>query len=111
MNAIGPGIIDTPLAHGLAGDEGGAIRKSVEERTPVGRVGVPADVAGLVAYMCGPDGGFMTGSYVILDGGLRDARATGIPSDPADPRAQEMARHFAAGVQRRARMQPLLAEC
>ncbi len=108
VNAIGPGIIDTPLAHVLAGDEGGAIRKSVEERTPVGRVGTPADIAGLVAYMCGPDGGFMTGSYVIIDGGLRDARPTGLPTDANDPRAQEMGRHFADSMQRRARLQPLL---
>jgi NAD(P)-dependent dehydrogenase (short-subunit alcohol dehydrogenase family) len=109
VNAIGPGIIDTPLAHGLAGDPGGPIRKSVEERTPVGRVGTPADVAGLVAYMAGPDGGFMTGSYVILDGGLRDARATALP-DPKDPRAAEMARHFQAAMERRTRLQPLLDE-
>jgi len=109
VNAIGPGIIDTPLAHGLAGDPGGAIRKSVEERTPVGRVGSPADVAGLVAYMAGPDGGFMTGSYVILDGGLRDARGQALP-DPKDPRAAEMGRHLQAAMQRRARLQPLIDE-
>jgi NAD(P)-dependent dehydrogenase (short-subunit alcohol dehydrogenase family) len=109
VNAIGPGIIDTPLAHGLAGDPGGPIRKAVEERTPVGRVGTPADIGGLVAYMAGPDGGFMTGSYVIIDGGLRDARATGVP-DPKDPRAAEMGRHFQAAMQRRARLQPLLDE-
>jgi NAD(P)-dependent dehydrogenase (short-subunit alcohol dehydrogenase family) len=111
VNAIGPGIIDTPLAHMLAGDEGGAIRRSVEERTPVGRVGTPADIGGLVAYMCGPDGGFMTGSYVIIDGGLRDSGGrSAMPTDPKDPRAQELARHFAAGVERRARLQPLLDE-
>jgi NAD(P)-dependent dehydrogenase (short-subunit alcohol dehydrogenase family) len=109
VNAIGPGIIDTPLAHGLAGDEGGPIRKSVEERTPVGRVGTPEDIGGLVAYMAGPDGGFMTGSYVIIDGGLRDARGMALP-DPKDPRAVEMARHFQAGMERRARLQPLLDE-
>jgi NAD(P)-dependent dehydrogenase (short-subunit alcohol dehydrogenase family) len=109
VNAIGPGIIDTPLAHALAGDPGGAIRKAVEERTPAGRVGTPADIGGLVAYMAGPDGGFMTGSYVIIDGGLRDARATGVP-DPTDPRAAEMGRHFQAAMQRRARLQPLLDE-
>jgi NAD(P)-dependent dehydrogenase (short-subunit alcohol dehydrogenase family) len=109
VNAIGPGIIDTPLAHALAGDPGGPIRKAVEERTPAGRVGTPADIGGLVAYMAGPDGGFMTGSYVIIDGGLRDARATGVP-DPTDPRAAEMGRHFQAAMQRRARLQPLLDE-
>ena len=109
VNAIGPGIIDTPLARGLAGDEGGAIRKSVEARTPAGRVGTPADIAGLISFLCGPDGSFMTGSYLIMDGGLRDARALG-PQDPNDPRLQEFQQHMAAGQQRRARLQPLIDE-
>jgi NAD(P)-dependent dehydrogenase (short-subunit alcohol dehydrogenase family) len=109
VNAIGPGIIDTPLAHGLAGDEGGAIRAAVEERTPIGRVGTPADVAGLIAYMCGPDGGFMTGSYVLIDGGLRDARGA-MDQDPKSPRMQEMQKHLKAGMERRAKLQPLIDE-
>src|SRR6185503_9436393 len=41
VNAIGPGVIDTHLAHGLAGDEGGPIRTALEARTPVGRSGKP----------------------------------------------------------------------
>lgn len=62
VNAIGPGVIDTPLAHGLAGDEGGAIRKSLEERTPLGRSGRPEDIAGLISFLAGPDAEFMTGT-------------------------------------------------
>src|SRR5581483_2077372 len=58
VNAIGPGVIDTPLAHGLAGDEGGPIRKALEQRTPAGRAGRPADIAGLIAFLAGPDGEF-----------------------------------------------------
>ncbi|MEE9253404.1 MAG: SDR family NAD(P)-dependent oxidoreductase, partial [Pseudomonadales bacterium] len=46
VNAIGPGVIETPLARGLAGEEGGAIRQALEQRTPAGRVGKPADIAG-----------------------------------------------------------------
>ena len=38
VNAIGPGIIETPLARVLAGEEGGAIRQRVESLTPGGRV-------------------------------------------------------------------------
>jgi NAD(P)-dependent dehydrogenase (short-subunit alcohol dehydrogenase family) len=109
VNAIGPGVIDTPLAHGLAGDEGGPIRTALERRTPVGRVGRPSDIAGLVAFLCGPDGEFMTGSYVLIDGGIRDARMQGELS-PGDPRMQEMLRHQQAAAERRARLQPLLDE-
>lgn len=83
VNAIGPGVIDTPLAAGLAGEAGGPIRRNLEQRTPVGRAGQPSDIGGLVSFMAGPDGEFMTGSYVIMDGGLRDARAIGAGQDEA----------------------------
>lgn len=109
VNAIGPGVIDTPLAHGLAGDEGGPIRTSLEERTPLGRVGRPSDIAGLISFLAGPDGEFMTGSYLLMDGGIRDARAPG-SQDPSDPRVQEAMRHMTAGQARRERLQPLIDE-
>lgn len=109
VNAIGPGVIDTPLAHGLAGDEGGPIRTSLEERTPLGRVGRPSDIAGLISFLAGPDGEFMTGSYLLMDGGIRDARGAG-QQDPSDPRVQEAMRHQAAGEARRKRLQPLIDE-
>ena len=68
-------VIDTPLAATLAGEDGGHVRANLEARTPVGRAGRPSDIAGLVSFMAGPDGEFMSGSYVIMDGGLRDSSA------------------------------------
>jgi NAD(P)-dependent dehydrogenase (short-subunit alcohol dehydrogenase family) len=109
VNAIGPGVIDTPLAHGLAGDTGGPIREALERRTPVGRAGRPADIAGLIAFLSGPDAEFMTGSYLLMDGGLRDARAA-TSDDPANPIVQESLRHMQAGLERRSRLQPLIDE-
>lgn len=109
VNAIGPGVIDTPLAQGLAGDEGGPIRTSLEQRTPVGRVGRPSDIAGLISFLTGPDAEFMTGSYLLMDGGVRDAGPQR-SQDAADPRVQEALKHMAAGQQRRARLQPLIDE-
>lgn len=107
VNAIGPGVIDTPLAAGLAGEADGLIRRGLERRTPVGRVGRPADIAGLVSFMCGPDGEFMSGSYVIMDGGLRDARAAGQP-EPAV--MEEMQRIMQRGQARRAMQQEWIDE-
>ncbi|MEZ5559075.1 MAG: SDR family oxidoreductase [Pseudomonadales bacterium] len=107
VNAIGPGVIDTPLAAGLAGEADGAIRRSLEQRTPAGRVGRPSDIAGLVSFMAGPDGEFMTGGYVLMDGGLRDARAGWEP----DPAAQsELERIMLRSQARRQQQQPLLDE-
>jgi NAD(P)-dependent dehydrogenase (short-subunit alcohol dehydrogenase family) len=107
VNAIGPGVIDTPLAAGLAGEADGVIRKGLERRTPVGRVGKPSDIAGLVSFMCGPDGEFMSGSYVIMDGGLRDARASGEP-EPAV--LEEMQRIMVRGQARRSQQQTWIDE-
>jgi NAD(P)-dependent dehydrogenase (short-subunit alcohol dehydrogenase family) len=109
VNAIGPGVIDTPLAHGLAGDTGGPIRQALEQRTPVGRAGRPSDIAGLIAFLSGPDAEFMTGSYVLMDGGLRDARGA-VSDDPANPLAQERVRHMQTAAERRTRLQPLIDE-
>ncbi len=108
VNAIGPGVIDTPLAHALAGDEGGPIRTALEQRTPAGRSGRPADIAGLIAFLCSPDADFMTGSYLLMDGGLRDARGAA-PSEQS-PVMQERMRHVASSQQRTARLQPLIDE-
>ena len=107
VNAIGPGVIDTPLAHGLAGDDGGPIRTSLQERTPLGRVGRPSDIAGLTSFLAGPDADFMTGSYLLMDGGIRDSRGPA-NQDPLDPRTQEAMRHAVAGEARRQRLQPLI---
>ena len=85
----------------------GQIRTSLEQRTPLGRVGRPSDIAGLISFLTGPDGEFMTGSYLLMDGGIRDA--SGIPQrDPEDPRVQEAMRHMAAGEARRQKLQPLI---
>ncbi len=102
VNAIGPGVIETPLAAGLAGDPDGAIRAGLERRTPLGRVGRPADIAGLVNFMVGPDGEFMTGSYVIMDGGLRDARA---PMSDNPEVSAEAARHMEEARSRREQLE------
>jgi 3-oxoacyl-[acyl-carrier protein] reductase len=111
VNAVGPGIIETPLARMLAGREGGPIRETMERLTPLGRVGQPEDVAGLVAFLAGPDAAFMTGSYLIIDGGFRDAPkpfAGGV--DPADPRALEALELMAEEGKRRMKLQPLIDE-
>ena len=107
VNAIGPGIIETPLARMLAGDEGSATRRRVESLTPVGRVGQPSDIAGLTAFLCGPDAAFMTGSYLLMDGGLADARPT---PDRDSPLWAEFQQHMQAAQQRRERMQPWIDE-
>jgi NAD(P)-dependent dehydrogenase (short-subunit alcohol dehydrogenase family) len=109
VNAIGPGVIDTPLAHGLAGDEDGPIRKNLEKRTPMRRAGSPKDIAGLISFLSSDDAEFMTGAYLLMDGGLRDS-AGAVELEPDNPIAQERLRHFAAAQARNEKLQPLIDE-
>lgn len=68
VNAVAPGFIDTPMTAPFLSVPGR--REKLAERTPVGRVGSAADVAGAVAYLCGPDAGFVTGTTLWVDGGI-----------------------------------------
>ena len=72
VNAVAPGAIDTAkLSEGFARwGESAEERKSVlRERTALGRIGEPADVAGAVAFLIGEDARFITGSVLVVDGG------------------------------------------
>ena len=70
VNAISPGIIITPLANDeLRGPRGPGYRRMIEQ-CPVGRAGVPDEVGTVGALLMGPEGAFMTGSDVLMDGGV-----------------------------------------
>ena len=70
VNTISPGIIFTPLARDeLSGPRAEGYRRMIE-RCPVGRGGTPDEVAAVGALLMGPDGAFITGSDVLLDGGV-----------------------------------------
>ncbi|NNM66119.1 MAG: SDR family oxidoreductase [Burkholderiales bacterium] len=70
LNTISPGIIITPLAQDeLAGPRGAGYRRMIEG-CPVGRAGTPDEVGAVAALLMGPDGTFITGSDVLMDGGV-----------------------------------------
>jgi NAD(P)-dependent dehydrogenase (short-subunit alcohol dehydrogenase family) len=45
------------------------LRARVEGRIPLGRIGTVEDVAGVVAFLCGPDAAYLTGQDIVVDGG------------------------------------------
>lgn len=70
-NAVLPTFVDTPLIDGLipGGERAEALAK-LARQVPLGRVGRPEEVAGAVAFLCSDDAAFMTGTDLVLDGGL-----------------------------------------
>jgi NAD(P)-dependent dehydrogenase (short-subunit alcohol dehydrogenase family) len=73
VNAISPGIIITPLAKDeLTGPRGEGYRHMIEV-SAAGRAGTPDEVGTVGALLMGPHGGFITGSDILMDGGVTAA--------------------------------------
>ncbi|MBS0663624.1 MAG: SDR family oxidoreductase [Verrucomicrobia bacterium] len=73
VNTISPGIIITPLANDeLKGPRGAGYRKMIEV-SAAGRAGTPDEVGNVAALLMGPEGGFITGSDFLVDGGVTSA--------------------------------------
>jgi NAD(P)-dependent dehydrogenase (short-subunit alcohol dehydrogenase family) len=70
--AVNPGAIDTPMLRAAASLESGDTGAVVEEwgtGHPLGRIGTPQDIAGVVVFLASDKASFMTGEYVCVDGG------------------------------------------
>jgi NAD(P)-dependent dehydrogenase (short-subunit alcohol dehydrogenase family) len=73
VNTISPGIIITPLAKDeLTGPRGEGYRRMIE-LCPAGRAGTPDEVGTVGALLMGTEGGFITGSDFLMDGGVTAA--------------------------------------
>ncbi|MBJ7549128.1 SDR family NAD(P)-dependent oxidoreductase [Marinomonas ostreistagni] len=67
VNAVAPGVIDTPLIAELSDEQRSAIQKS----TVLKRLGQPQDIAQVLAFLLSDQSAFMTGQVLSVDGGLR----------------------------------------
>jgi NAD(P)-dependent dehydrogenase (short-subunit alcohol dehydrogenase family) len=72
VNSIHPGIIDTPIFKTLEGVSGSSSDASAMAGTmvPLGHVGEPRDIAAAVLYLASEDSRYVTGSEMVVDGGL-----------------------------------------
>src|SRR5213593_90045 len=66
VNAICPGYIDTPMTEPMSP----LIKKSVTARTPLGRTGIPNEVAATALFLASDDSSFYTGQWLSPNGGL-----------------------------------------
>lgn len=67
VNTVAPGGVVTDFGGGVMRDPG--LQSSVIEQTPLGRVGVPEDVAGAIAMLLAPESGWVTGQRIEATGG------------------------------------------
>jgi 2-dehydro-3-deoxy-D-gluconate 5-dehydrogenase len=68
VNALAPGYIETELTSGIRED--GERERAVLERVPLGRWGVPEDLAGAVVHLASAGSDFVGGEVYIVDGGF-----------------------------------------
>ena len=69
VNVVCPGTVDSPWVRRLV-DDGGESLDALRARQPIGRLGTPEEVAQAILYLASEDAAFMTGSGLVLDGGL-----------------------------------------
>lgn len=66
VNAVAPGFIETEMTGGLTGE----VREGLQSQIPMGRIGRPEDVAGVVSFLSSELAGYITGQTVRVDGGM-----------------------------------------
>ncbi|MGC4411277.1 SDR family oxidoreductase, partial [Rhizobium sp. ST-5] len=72
VNSVCPAGIDTRMLDSLADQATGGkmtSRQMMDGLHPMGRIGTPDEVAGLIVWLCSAEAGFMTGAVVPVDGG------------------------------------------
>ena len=71
LNAVCPGPTETPLLAGfLDGPQGQKIYEGLKRAIPLGRLGQPEDIPGIVAFLASDDAAFITGQVISVSGGL-----------------------------------------
>jgi NAD(P)-dependent dehydrogenase (short-subunit alcohol dehydrogenase family) len=77
VNSISPGIIATPMARQEMAGPGASGYQQMIETSAARRLGTPEDVAAAAAFLLGPESGFVTGTDLLIDGGVIAALRAG----------------------------------
>lgn len=72
LNCVCPGPTDTPMLKAFMdeGEQGKKVYDALQKAVPMGRLGQPEDIPGIVAFFASDDSAFMTGQVVSVSGGL-----------------------------------------
>jgi NAD(P)-dependent dehydrogenase (short-subunit alcohol dehydrogenase family) len=82
VNSISPGIIATPLAQHEMASESGPIYRAMIAASPAKRMASAEEVAAAAAFLLGPEASFITGSDLLMDGGVIPAMRAGRLNNP-----------------------------
>ena len=66
VNCVAPGFIETDMTAGLSESQ----QKALLDQIPLGRLGKPADIAHAVVFLASPQGGYLTGQEIHVNGGM-----------------------------------------
>jgi 3-oxoacyl-[acyl-carrier protein] reductase len=66
VNAVAPGFIDTAMTQGLASE----VREALQKQIPLGRLGLPADIASAVRFLVSDEASYITGHVLHVNGGM-----------------------------------------
>jgi 3-oxoacyl-[acyl-carrier protein] reductase len=69
VNAVAPGVIETRMAEATIAERGESYRQEI----PLRRFGRPAEVAGVIRFLCAPEASYITGQTLTIDGGMTNA--------------------------------------
>jgi 2-hydroxycyclohexanecarboxyl-CoA dehydrogenase len=72
LNVVCPGPTETPLLEALtgSGDQGARVHEGLKRAIPLGRLGQPEDIAGMVAFLASDEAAYITGQVISVSGGL-----------------------------------------
>jgi len=70
INAVCPGMVNTPMAVAVTKNYDPEIVKAMVAREPIGRFGEPEEIAAAVVWLCTPAASFMVDHAIAVDGGL-----------------------------------------
>ena len=70
VNSISPGIVITPLAREEFASPAGPVYRAMFDASAAGRVGTCDEIATVAAFLLGPDSAFITGTDLLIDGGV-----------------------------------------
>ncbi|MFV8054733.1 SDR family oxidoreductase [Mycobacterium sp. 48b] len=77
VNSVSPGVISTPMGQQELAAESGQLMRTMISSSGTGRIGTPADIAAAVEFLLGPDSTFITGTDLLVDGGVVAALQSG----------------------------------